>query len=288
MSLPPEDTSFDELTKRVKEHLRYKSMADFNRVAFPVWLLLPLLVGAFVKVLDSTEAAVLLFIGVFLSIVAVKLPEARLKDFPVEDDEWARIYSYQIVTKLELYFKTKSSGLKNKTRLEALRNATSFLYCIREKWKVGNFKLVKQSEEAVSNFKKNLAYRVIPAIRNGDDEQLRRVNHIMYNLWGYSRVLKIEDIEALNEQMSKKEDTMLSNKEPVKVNYQKMLASLKSIKFLEYVPAATILAVICVILGYVGVVYFDIDRNYAWGGSIALFGILLGAYFKVKGKTRGE
>jgi hypothetical protein len=285
MSMPPEDSSFDELEKRVKEHIKYQRTADSNKTFFPLWLFLPLIVGMLIKVLDLTEAVLLILLGIILSVAFVKLPEAKLKDFPVEDDEWARIYAHHIVSKLELYFETKSSGIKNEAQFEALRNARSFLFCIEEKWKVGNFKLVKQCEEAISEFKKNIRYKISPAIASGDDNLLQRVSRIMYNLWAYSRTLTLESIETLNKQMSEREDTKLPSKEPSKMDYHKILASLRQTKFLGYVPAVTISGIISAVLGYVGVTYADIDRNYAWGGSIALFGILLGSYFKIKGKA---
>ena len=144
---------------------------------------------------------------------------------------------------------------------------------------------MKQCKEAVSNFKKNLEYRVVPAIKSRDDELLQRVNRIMRNLWGYSRSLKLEYVEALNEQMTSREDTMLPSKEPLRIYFHKILASLKSRMLLEYVPAVTISGIISIVLGYVGITYVGIDRNYAWGGSIALFGILLASYFKIRGKV---
>ena len=83
----PIDEPLDELNTRIGEYLKYEKIIDFNKGFFMVWFLIPLAIGATIKVLSSTEIVFLIVLGIVLAAVSLKLPELKLKDYPVEDDE---------------------------------------------------------------------------------------------------------------------------------------------------------------------------------------------------------
>lgn len=281
-----ENPTHDEFEKQVKKYLRYEKMVALNNVFIFMWLAIPLVLAYFTAYLIRIELTTiwqlpLIGCGFIISYASVKLLQRKLRKYHVEDDEWARFYTSSIYTNLKNYLETKSSGMKKEYRKKALKNTKDFLSCIEEKWKVGNFKPVKlYVGSSLADLKKNLCYRVIPAIKDGDDELFKKVSQIMSTFLFFSKTLSIENINKLNNQMSKKEETMLPDREPLKIGYfARGSKFFKTHRILKHSFAVAGFAVICVALGYVGVTCFSITNNYAWGGSIALFSILLATYF---------
>jgi predicted acyltransferase len=108
----------------------------------------------------------------------------------------------------------------------------------------------------------------------------------MYNFLFLSRPLLIKNINQLNDQMSKKEGTILPNREPLKMGYlARGLMFLKTHRILKHSFVISGFAIICIVLGYIGVTHFGIAKEYAWTGSIALFSILFGTYFSRQPKV---
>ena len=99
---------------------------------------------------------------------------------------------------LDRYFRVKRVGPKEEYRKKALKNAKDFLSCIKKRWVVGKFKLVKPIRDVVSDLKDNLQYRVIPALESGNDEEIEKISSVFYSLYHMSKNLKVDDIRKIN------------------------------------------------------------------------------------------
>jgi hypothetical protein len=272
------EESLDELKTRTGEYLKYEKIMDFNKGFFVVWFLIPLAIGATIKVLSSAEIVFLIVLGIVFAAASMKLPELKLKDYLVEDDEWARLYSYGIYNNLVEYFNTQSPGIKNKAKQKALTNAKSFLYVAEQRWNVGNFKLVRNYKKAISEFRKNLRYRVVPALKSDNNDLLRRVSRFMYNLFYSSKFLTIENIETFNKQITDIEDTKLPSSESQKIDYHRVVGIIKNKRLLPYVLPLATSAIPSIILGLVLMSYTDVGLSTTLIVTVTLFAALL-AFF---------
>ncbi len=274
----PINEPLNELKTRTGEYIKYEKIMNYNKGFFILWLAIPLFIGAVIKVLSSIEIVFLIVLGIVLATVSVKLPELKLKDYPVEDNEWARLYSYGIYNNLVEYFNTQSLGIKNKAKQKALTNAKSFLYVAEEEWNVGNFKLVRNYKTVISEFRKNLRYRVIPALKSDNNDLLRRVSQLMYNLFYWSELLTLENIETSNKWMADIEDTKLPSSESQKIDYHRVAGIVKNKRLLTYVLPLATSAIASIILGFVLMGYPDVGLGTTLMVTVTVFAALL-AFF---------
>ena len=194
----------------------------------------------------------------------------------MEDDEWLRFYSNLVITSLEDYIKTKDSDAKKECRKQALKNTKNLLSSI-EDWNIGSSKLVKSYvQDSVSNLKTNFRYRIIPALENCNEEVLEKVNLMMKVINVKSKNLTIESINVMNTQISK----MIDEQKPYRIGYlSKCLRFIRYHKVFRHSLTVSVFTIICVALGYIGVSYIGITKEYGWIGAITLFVCLLGIYF---------
>jgi hypothetical protein len=270
--------NLDELKTRTREYIKYERIMNFHKEGlFLLWLLMPLVFGAAMKVLSSLEAVFLVALGLVLAVLSVKLPELKLKDYPVEDDEWARLYSYGIYNSLVEYFNTEAVGMKNKARTKARIYARSFLIVLEERWKVGDFKLVRNFENVISEFRRNWRYRVVPTLGSDKPDLLRRVSRLMYNLFWWSKSLTIGNIETMNKEMAEVDETKLPSDEPPKTDYRTIVRGMKT-KYKNLEPYGVPLAfsaIPAIVLGLLLMRYTDVDLSTTLIVTVALFSGLL-------------
>lgn len=154
-----------------------------------------------------------------------------------------------------------------------------------KRWKVGTFKPIREYEGgAVSQLQENLRYRVIPAIKDGNKDILKKAEGFVYSLMAYAETLRLEDIKRLNENMSAPDGLPLVK--PVKVGYlPRLSAFLRSHTMVQHVAAGGLIATACVITGY-ALVYWGLPKEAAITDALIIFGILVGAYVTVFWSTR--
>jgi hypothetical protein len=210
-------------------------------------------------------------------LLAVIKTSGRVMKYRVEDNEWAKLYSHLIAEDLEKRSKAKTDGLKREYQNEAYKHAKDFLSCIRKRWKIGSFKLIQDSfRKPLDELKKNLEYRVIPRLKDGNEEELETVGQIMRNLLYESDNLKLEDIISLNEQMSK-----LPTTEPLKIGFHNRLKNfLNAHKILKNVLVVSTFVVLCCVFYYLVVVYLEIAKEVVFGSTVVLFVGLITVYYR--------
>jgi hypothetical protein len=283
MPIEVRDATLDELQVRIHKFLLYDRILDSYVLVFVLSMLLPPLLGYFVARLIGMEllenwTGFLILLGIAFSFAMLPILQRKREEYNVESDEWTKFYSNLIYTNLENSFKTESSGWKKNYRKKALKNARDFLLCVDERFTVGQFKPVKQYVgNSISKFKQNLRYRVIPAIKDGDEGLLKNISQIMYNFLYSSKNLSIEYLNEVNKQMAER----LPNREPLKARYSsKIWIYMQAHKAAKHSAFVLGFVAICSSLGYIAVTYFGIVKEYVWTGCIALFVGLLIVYFQ--------
>jgi len=236
------------------------------------------LVGSFISVDMSRVGGIFsLTPGFLLSILVHGLLKKKRDEYYVESDEWTVYFILLISQNLNSYLSTLSSGMKKRYRKDALKFAKDFLSCIEERWTIGNIRPVKQYVgDSISNLKKNLRYRIIPGIKDGDEEILKKVANVMFSFENYLTVFSIESINNINKQISEE----LPNREPLKMGYlMRFSMFLKSHNYIRHSFATSIIVTVCILFAYTLLTYSNVAKEYILASSVALFGILLGTYF---------
>jgi hypothetical protein len=276
MSTIHEDQNF-EIKKKVKKYLKYDLIAAFTILLALFWIPISLSIFDFLLPLESSWMSFPTMIGgfVFLSSLSIIASKIRNRYF-IEDDEWLRFYSNLVITSLEGYINTKDSDTKKELRKQALNNTKNLLSTI-ENWNIGHSKLVKSYvKDSVSNLKTNLRYRIIPALENCSEEVLKNVKLIMRLIYVKSKNLTVESIDVINTQISK----MIDEQKPYRIGYISQCSRfLRYHKVIRHSLTVSVLTIICVALGYIGVSYIGITKEYGWIGAITIFVCLLGIYF---------
>lgn len=286
MSLDKE--KFKELEKRVKKFQKNEkiySVIGVSSIFLPFTpLFLWYFVRRFIGILSPVsfwEAIPLGFLGLLVWYILIEFSSKKQTMYKIDDDEWKAFYTKSILENLEKYSKTTNKGFRKDYRNNALKIAKEFLSCIENRWKVGPFKPVREYRDTISDLKKNLRFRVIPYIKDGDDELLKKIERIMYN-FAYYGLLTLEGIDKLNTQMSQD----LPTTEQLKVGFsEKWRRFFTTHRIFRHSLVMAGFVVICIMLGYVGLVYVEgLPMEGVWVGSIALFVGLASIYFRKQPK----
>lgn len=287
MPVEVKDAALEELETKIRKFLLYERILDAFVLVYFLLMVFTLLLASLIAGLIGIEMNNLLggFFLILGGLLALVVQQALLRkrgEYPVESDEWVRYYTGMIYENLENSFKT-SSGWKKSYRNKALSNAKAFLLCIDERFTVGQFKPVRQFVgNSVIELKKNLRYRVIPAIKKGDEEILKKVSQIMYNFLYSPQGLSIERLKEINGQMAER----LLNEEPFhKGRISRISTYVQTHKVVKHTIFILGFVVICISLGYLGATYLGIVKEYVWTGAIALFVGLLIVYFSRQPKS---
>jgi len=288
MSAEVKAGTMKELETKIGKFLLYDRILDFYIFLLLLSLILTTLLGVLIARLVNAElpsnwTGILSIVGLMIPVPPFFVLLRKRAEYIVESDEWIRYYTNLVLTNLENYLLTNSAGFKKNYRKKALKSAKDFLVCVDERFTLGQFKPARlYVGDSISDLKKNLRYRVIPAIEHGDEEMLRIVGQIMYNFVHLSHDSPIERLKEINGQMFQK----LPNKEPLhKRRISRTLAYVQTNKLAKHSIFILVFVAACSSLGYLAVTYLGIAREYVWTGTIALFVGLLIVYFQRQPKS---
>lgn len=277
MSTTHEDQNF-EIKKKMKKYLRYGLIDTFTTFLAVFWIPISLIIFLFLSPLEFSWMWFPTMIGGFVFLLSLSIIASKIRNrYFIEDDEWLRFYSNLVITSLEDYVKAKDSDVKKECRKQALKNTKNLLSSI-EDWNIGSSKLVKSYvQDSVSDLKNNLRYRIIPALENRNGKTvLENVSLVMKVINIKSNNLTVESIDVINTQISK----MIDEQKPYRIGYISQCSRfLRYHKVFRHSLTVSVLAIICVALGYIGVSYIGITKEYGWIGAITIFVCLLSIYF---------
>jgi len=277
------EIDYGDLEKRVKKFKKYERI--FNSLTgwwFIGLFLVP--VGEYIiryffgRKAETWEQMIFIAIGMAIVIGFAYLTGKRMNKYRLEDNEWATFYTHSIINNLQKYSKTTNIELKKDHRKKAVENAKDFLSCIKKRWKIGSFKLAQNYfGKSLSELKKNIEYRVIPFLKDGDDNLLRKIEQVMRNFLAESRSLNLEGINSLNKQMS----SGLPTAESMKVGFRdRLLSFFGAHRILKHGVFALTVFVGCCVFYYTLVNYLQIVKEYALTVSVASFLGLVTIYFR--------
>jgi len=276
---------YNKLEPRVKKFKRFEKIHSIllsNLTILLLMLSVPLYMiinlQFFGRQPSSWEGVIPVCIGMAVWIPSSLTITKKAAKYKLEDDEWATFYAYAITDNLEKYSTTTNIGMRQDYRKKTVETAKDFLSCIRKRWTIGKFKLAQEHYgKPLSELKKNIEYRLIPTLKDGDDELLGKVRDITEYYLVASRKLTLEAINSLNEQMSSK----LPTAESMKIGLSERLSTFFTVhRILKNGLFAFTLFTGCCFLYYVAVTHLQIPREYAFTGSIAVFIGLITIYFR--------
>jgi len=258
---------FDELEKRVKKFLKYEKIVDSGQFLFLAILLGFLFFYDFInkqvfnREIQTWENLIIMGCSAAISLTIIYFASRKAYKYALEDNEWAMYYTHHILANLNRYFRAKAIGPKEEYRKEALENTKKFLSCIEKRWKVGSFKLVKFVRDIILDLQSNLKDRVIPALKEGDEQELEKVKSIIEVFNNFSDNLTLENLRAVNEQISQQ----IPERRPPKVKLRQRISSfLEAHKIVKHTIALGGLALICIVIGCVVVIYGGISIEAAF------------------------
>jgi hypothetical protein len=290
MAVVIDNDKYAQIAEKIEKRLKYERFGEFNVLLFFLYLFTPSFIFIVISAiwhieLGNYSSLILGLSGIVLAFAIVAFVQKRLREYPIDDTEWAVYYTRPLYDNLAKYIGTKptEAGIRKGYRKKVLKNAEGLLSCAQERWKVGTFKPIKEFEKGtVSDFAENLQYRIIPAVKDGDDLILKNVERIIYNFLSYAQTLHIEDIRSLNERMCASDNTGLPNRKPLKTSYSSRFGGyVKSHRLAQHVLAGGAIGAICIMFGY-GIFIWGVSRESVIGDTLILFGILMGGYVAIQ------
>ncbi len=206
------------------------------------------------------------FSGFIIYIVGEKMRERGEKTiyFPIEEAYFLCIC--ESLEDIESYLKNHIDP----SRINAAKKLTEFEKQIREPEGKGGLweKLTKEENENIHRFKKNINERLIPSIKQGNEEEVKKASSILEKLAQYLLSPTISELINLNNSMLELSIYSIK-KPPIRFNF-----------FHPYMVHTYVFVIICVIsyITYLIGIYINASIDTAYLGSIGLFGALFAAY----------
>lgn len=144
--------------------------------------------------------------------VLISVPfSRRMRRYRLGDYEWVQFYSKLIIGNIEEYEKEKNPELRSENKKKAVKLAEELLSHIRAVWQIGSFQLVKNYVgESVSDFIASFQNKVIPNLKEMNENSADNLEAIMRNLFFESKGIKLESIEHLNQNMAELDDVTVT------------------------------------------------------------------------------
>jgi hypothetical protein len=162
-----------------------------------------------------------------------------------------------------------------------LKHANRLSYNLQQRWRAGNIKPVRDFEKgSVKKFKDNLRYRIIPTVRDGDMELLKKLDTLLYDFLAYLNYPDIKALVSLNERITLE----LPNHEPFRKDIvTRLTLSLQNTRIIKHLIALASITGICTVFGYALLTFGNIPLVQSVGLSLTLLGILFGTYYWISG-----
>jgi hypothetical protein len=281
----------EELETRIGKFLVYDGIINASPVIMMLILFGSIFIGIAIARLFNVSAQYsgwvvfpVLFFACVCFVVLINVANRKKTEYYIRSDEWAGYYAYFICTSLKEYITTDAEGMKKGYRKKALTAAKEFLLRVNNSWTIGNFSPLKDFvRDSVSDFKKDLQYRVIPAIRDGDDELLAKVTSVLSSFIASSPTtpsFSIEAIERINKRLEE-----LPNRGPLTMGYLARGRNFLTIHTMwRHFVMLTLIGLSSFALGYAFWTR-GVSLDNAWLGGIGIFGILVGGYLASQRKS---
>ncbi len=198
----------------------------------------------------------------------------------MDSNEWAKYYSHQIILSIDSVLETKVPTQKRKNKREALGYTKKLVNALEQYWTIGGFKPIRDLVgNSIDSLKSNINGRVLAALRenNENDQLLETIRLPLLHLNQFCDNLSIDHLKIVNDEF--KDIPLKITKGPPSI-----LKSLTQInKQRTTLLTISILGFVCILVG-TRLVYVNFSKEASLAASVALFGILVTAYLRLKGK----
>jgi len=236
---------------------------SFIRAFFPV----PYLTGS------SAGDLMVAFSPIILVLAINEYLSRKAKPYRMRHEEWLFLDVYPALKDLDVYFKAGLEPDRNK----AVKKVGRIVKKIDEKWRVGSLTLAKTLIGThIGKFRQNVKQKLLPAIEEGDEENLKRGYDFLRSFVEYLLKTKptTDDLNELN-------DTLLAI--TTTPSEKRGFMDRFTVPIREYSPLQHIsVFVSCIVAGYlafcIGVYFLHIPVASAYIAGLGFAGTLVIAY----------
>lgn len=282
---------YKKLKPREKKYRKYARPSYLiGKSIFWVFISISLAVlsiGSFLK-LQIGQVQFYLAVTLFLWLLFIKTStyflDKKARVYRLDADEQVTFRICSILENLENYFDSNKSELKKEYKKNALLHATKLLSAIEKYWTIGDFKLArKQFGDSISKLKNNFRNRLIPHMEEEDEQVLKGIEQVMYNLAHFSRNPSVSDLKLINKSIAQRMGSYPSLEKSLLTKCSKFL---KVHRALKHTLVTTILGIGCYFLYFLGINYDLASKDVAFATAIGLFGILFVGYWQYTKKEK--
>jgi len=279
---------YKKLQERERRYRRYRRVASWFLNSFLWSIAVALVIALFVIIVFKVSfSVILLWLPIYawwgIAFLLMRVFDKKAAMYSLDSDEWALFYTCSALENLSNYVESKTSGLKEEYRKNALRSSKRLLSSIEKRWTTGDFKLAKTIfGDTISELKDNFRKRVIPNLEKGDSQTIRRVGQVMYNFAQYVRCPTSEGLGDFNKTTSNN----LPLHEPTKFGFYEHFSIFIGKRAILKHILATIGFVIASSFVYLIGTNISISKEGCFIAAIALFGALQAGYWQ-HGKKEG-
>ena len=198
--------AYEKFSRRARLYEKYAKPTRWTIPIFFVYFVASMFFMSFIRAFfqfphltGSSEGDVMVAFSPIILVLAInEYLSRKAKPYRMRHEEWLFLDVYPAFNNLDVYFKAKLKPDRNK----ATKKVREIVKKIDEKWSVGPLTLAKINVgEHVRSFKQNVEQRLLPAIEEGDEENLKRSYDFLRSFAEYLLKTKptTDDLNELNE-----------------------------------------------------------------------------------------
>ena len=225
-----------------------------------------------IGLLKLPEPRILWTLPFFLSIVLLAVLEKRASIYDLRDEEWLFLRIWSTIESLDAYRKADLETDRNKA-VKRLRGAIRDV----EEWEVSDLTIVKEVVgKHMIPLKQNLRAKLLPAIEEGDEENLRNCYAFLKSFAKYlvKENPELYDLEKLNNRLTTI-TTIPSEKPRFK---SKFSALFRTHRGLQHIFVFISCGFAGFLVYHIGYCYLNVPIGHSYTAGLAFTGVLIGAY----------
>lgn len=231
---------------------------------------IPLILQYFLKVNGVYSLIGGIIMGVIMMSIGVRF---RKKISPclhrLSQNEIEFFKVFEALKELELYLKNHDNE-SELSKFEATKLLSKVERGISSKASLRK-SLMKEIYEKLTGLRLNLNERLIPTIRNGEIEEVRKTYSVIEELAQYLLKPSLSKLDSLNILMSELPSSYIEKKEPI-------VSLLKQSPYFQHVIVFSSLILMSYFVFYLGINYVTISHDNAYIAATAFFGTLSAGY----------
>ena len=224
------------------------------------------------EVLKIPEPRILWFLPFFLGIIIYAVLGRMASIYDLRNEDWLFLRIWTILESLDAY---RKAGLET-DRNKAVKKLAKAIGDIEE-WEVSNLTIVKEVVgKHVIPLKQNLRARLIPAIQEGDEENLEKGYDFLKSFAKYlvKENPELYDLEKLNNRLTTI-TTIPSEKPRLKSRFSALFRTHRGLQHILVFISCGFAGFLAYHIGYC---YLNVPIGHSYTAGLAFAGVLIAAY----------